>query len=109
MAISYRFICALFATLTLSSAALSQPTNGPSQSPAAAPGLGDNVSNRIGPASDKSRPIERGPSAQQPSSGNTKEPSSQGTGPDPTTVQESPAVTGNGTAGGKEIGFGGGG
>jgi hypothetical protein len=43
--------------------------------------------------------IGRGPRAQQPSFHSSKEPSKEGTGPDPTTVQESPSATGNGTAG----------
>ena len=104
MTIPCRFLCALVASLCFSSAAISQPTNTP---PAASAGT---VPGRISTedyqatkpdthAGHDATSVGRAPDAQQPSSGGAKERAKEGTGPDPSTVQEAPSITGNGTAG----------
>jgi hypothetical protein len=99
MTISPRFICVLAVALSLSTAALSQATSGPTGS-TEAPGTAGAAGNNASP-SDTRRSGDstlRGPRPQQPPSQSSKEPS-KGAGADPTAVQESPSITGNGTAG----------
>jgi hypothetical protein len=101
MTISPRFICVFVVTLSMSSAALSQATSGPAGPTEANPGMtgaaGDNATTSGPRRSGDS--TSSGPRLQQPASQSPKEPSKEGTGPDPTAVRESPSITGSGTAG----------
>jgi hypothetical protein len=102
MAIPSRFICALVASLCLSSAAISQPTNAPpSASGGTVPGRISTEGDQTTKPDTQGRPdgtsVGRAPGALQPSAGGAKERAKEGT--DPTTVQEPPSITGNGTAG----------
>jgi hypothetical protein len=99
MAIPGRYICALAAVLSLPSAALSQPADSPPVSATEVPQILDNATPRGGGPREDGPSSGRGSVAQRPSPGDTKERSKEGTGPDPTAVQESPSITGTGTAG----------
>jgi hypothetical protein len=100
MAITCRFFSVLIAALLLSSAALSQSTNSPPVTSGRAPPgtsstMGVNGINPMTRGGDDYAPTGLGQS--KPPAGG--QPSTNGTGPDPTATRESPFTNGNGTAG----------
>jgi hypothetical protein len=100
MAIPYRCVCALAAVLSLPCVSLSQPADStPPVSATEVPQMLDNATPRGGGAREGGISTGPGSVTQRPSPADDKGHSKEGTGPDPTTVQEPPSITGKGTAG----------